>query len=74
MTLQERVLHLITQHGGVRAAARALNMDAGYLTRMAQGRRTRPSERTLRALGLRLVKTYELTEGTDNAQPPSGRS
>lgn len=30
--LQQRVRYLINKHGGVRAAARSLGIDAGYLT------------------------------------------
>jgi hypothetical protein len=72
MTLQERVAQLVEQHGSLRAAGRAVQIDPGYLHRLACGDKARPGKLILKRLGLREVRTYELTrtnlaEGQVNA-------
>lgn len=57
--LQERVQELVTQHGSLRAAARVLQVDAGYLSRLHSGEKNDPGEALLRKLRLRRVVTYE---------------
>lgn len=59
MTLPERVAELVAQHGSLRAAARVLECDAGYLSRLASGEKTDPGETLLRRMGLRQIITYE---------------
>lgn len=59
MTLSERIKELIAQHGSLRAAARVLECDAGYLSRLASGEKADPSEKLLRRMGLRQIVTYE---------------
>lgn len=59
-TLSDRVSALETQHGGLRAAARATGIDAGYLKRLRDGEKTNPSGETLRKLGLRKEVIYVL--------------
>lgn len=59
LTLQSRINELIDQHGGLRATARHLGCDAGYLSRLAVGIKSRPSKALLTRLGLREVITYE---------------
>lgn len=59
MTLAERIEELATQHGSLRAAARAIQVDVGYLSRLASGEKARPLKDTLRRLGLRRVVSYE---------------
>lgn len=59
MTLQQRVIELIRQHGGLRAAARATRIDSAYLSRLRSGEKVRPSYATLRKLGLTMVVTYQ---------------
>lgn len=61
MTLAERIDELVRQHGSLRAAARAIRVDAGYLSRLDSGEKTNPSATVLRRLGLRVVVTYERT-------------
>ena len=61
MTIDRQCRLLIRRHGGVRAAARALRMDAGYLSRLANRQKVHPSKATLRKLGLREIITYEAT-------------
>lgn len=59
-TLAERVRHLEIEHGGLRAAARATGVDAGYLKRLRDGEKTNPSTATLAKLGLRKEVIYVL--------------
>jgi len=59
MTLPERIAELAAQHGSLRAAARVLGVDAGYLSRLARGENSDPGTLLLRRMGLRQVTTYE---------------
>lgn len=56
--LTKTVEAVIEKHGGVRATAKAIGVDAGYLTRLRDGEKTNPSDIVLRKLGLREVKLY----------------
>lgn len=58
LTLAERVIELSARHRGLRAAARVIGVDAGYLHRLKGGSRTQPSDDVLRKLGLRKVVRY----------------
>jgi hypothetical protein len=50
----------VKRHGSLRAAARALRIDAGYLSRLRVGFKAQPSAAVLRKLGLRRApSTYE---------------
>jgi hypothetical protein len=60
MTLHDRVIQLVEKHGSLRAAARAIEVDAGYLSRLGSGEKESPSPDVLRRMGLRQVVTYEL--------------
>lgn len=51
-TLAQCIDRLVFKHGGLRAAARASGLDAGYLSRLQSGSKEHPSERTLQALGI----------------------
>lgn len=55
---------MVARHGSYRAAARALQIDAGYLVRLRSGVKTEPSATILRKLGLRRIVTYKSTEPT----------
>ena len=59
ITLQQRICELVDKHGGLRPAARVLQIDAGYLTRLANGEKVKPGKILLRRLGLRQIVTYE---------------
>lgn len=59
MTLKERMRELVKQHGGVRKAARALDIDHGYFSRLWDGSKNNPSDRTLRKLGLTRTVNYQ---------------
>lgn len=60
--LQQRISELASQHGSLRAAARVLQVDAGYLSRLQSGEKNDPGEELLRKLRLRRVVTFEATE------------
>lgn len=64
MTLQERIKQLIAMHGSLRATARVLQCDSGYLSRLQSGEKDNPDELLLRRMGLRRVVTYVLKEPT----------
>lgn len=51
--------NLICKHGSVRAAARVLQIDAGYLCRLANGKARNPSDKVCKKLGLRKFVSYE---------------
>lgn len=57
--LQRRIDELIEKHGGLVAAARVLQVDAGYLSRLRSGEKKDPGYAVLRRMGLRRVVTYE---------------
>ena len=59
MTLQERVVELIEQHGSLRAAGRAIQIDPGYLSRLGSGEKAQPEKLILTRMGLRRIVTYE---------------
>jgi hypothetical protein len=51
--LQGRIDELMVKHGGLRPAARVLQMNAGYLQRLWSGEKDNPSDDVLRKLGLK---------------------
>lgn len=59
VSLSHRVIEIIAHHGGVRAASRVLEVDAGYLSRLANGSKSRPGKPLLKKLGLCEVIGYE---------------
>lgn len=56
--LRTRINELADKHGGLRAAARVLNIDPGYLVRLRDGQKTQPSATVLKKLKLARVVTY----------------
>lgn len=62
--LRQRIAELIEQHGSLRAAARVLMVDPGYLSRLASGEKDDPGEDLLRRMKLRRVVAYERTAST----------
>ena len=58
--LRTRIESLVGRCGGLRAAARLLHVDPGYLSRLRSGGKTNPSKVLLRKLGLRKVEVYQL--------------
>lgn len=57
--LQERVRDLVTEHGGLRGAARYIGCDVAYVSRMLDGTRPNPGAPYLEKLGLRKILTWE---------------
>lgn len=68
--LRKRIAELIEQHGSLRAAARVLMVDPGYLSRLASGEKDDPGDDLLRRMKLRRVVAYERTActGADTAR------
>ena len=58
MRIDERIDELIARHGGLRATALAIDVDAGYLSKLRAGKKAKPSGSTLKKLGLKEVITY----------------
>jgi hypothetical protein len=56
--LRTKIKMLEQIHGGTRAASRATGVDPGYLVRLREGKKTNPSEATLKKLGLRKEVIY----------------
>jgi len=56
--LCRRIQELADQHGSLRAAARVLKIDPGYLCRLMDGSKVQPSDAILRKLGLKRVVMY----------------
>lgn len=59
MKLTDRIAELVSQHGSLRAAARVIEIDVGYLSRLASGEKSRPKAEFLRRMGLKAVIDYE---------------
>ncbi len=53
MEISKRIEQLQKQHGGLRAAARAVGMSASYMIRLRDGEKFEPGARSLRKLGLK---------------------
>jgi hypothetical protein len=70
ISLAERIAELAVQHGSLRAAGRVLDVDAGYLSRLASGEKDNPDEQLLRRMGLRRIVTYERRRATPPAAAP----
>jgi hypothetical protein len=57
--LQERIIEMAEVHGSLRAAARVLQVDHGYLWRLMRGDKDNPDHTLLRKLGIRKIVTFE---------------
>lgn len=62
MKLQQRIEQLIEQHGGMRKAAQAVDIDPAYFCRLRSGEHDNPREKVLRKLGIKKIVDYELVE------------
>jgi hypothetical protein len=60
-TLRNRIQELAKQHGSLRAAARVLDIDHAYLSRLQNGDKNQPGDDVLRKLKLRRVVLYMKT-------------
>lgn len=56
--LRARIHELAKKHGSLRAAARVLEIDHAYLSRLQDGSKLEPSDEILRKLRLKRVVTY----------------
>ena len=56
--LLEKINELEKLHGGLRAAAKAIGIDAGYLSRLKSGDKVNPSGEVLAAMGLERMTYY----------------
>lgn len=59
MSLQQRIAQLVGLYGSLRAVSVMLEIDVGYLSRLATGKKTNPTDEVLLKLDLRRVVTYE---------------
>lgn len=66
LTLSDRVIQLEQEHGSLRAAARKLGLDPGYLHKLKCGKKYTPSPATLGLLGLTRVITYVRQENSND--------
>jgi transcriptional regulator with XRE-family HTH domain len=70
MTLADRIAELVEQHGSLRAVARVLGVDPGYLSRLQSGEKVDPGLLLLRHMKLRRVVTYErIGDGVAASRP-----
>ena len=60
VTLKERIDELCEKHGSLRKAAKAVDVDFGYLSGLRSGEKNNPSEKIISKLGLKKVVTYVL--------------
>ena len=61
VTLKERIDELCKKHGGsLRKAAKAVDVDFGYLSGLRSGEKNNPSEKILSKLGLKKEVYYVL--------------
>ena len=58
IVVQSAIEKRITRHGGLRAAARVLEISAPYLCRLRYGEKVAPDDVLLRKLGLERVISY----------------
>jgi hypothetical protein len=58
ISLAARIIELIHEHDGVRGVERATGIDAAYLIRLREGKKTNPGPDVLKKLGLEQVITY----------------
>ena len=56
--VQAAIEKQVSRHGGLRAAARAMEIDAGYLCKLRTGDKKAPDDAILRKLGLRRIVSY----------------
>ena len=51
-TITARIDELMAEHGGLRKAAKAIQLQPSYLSRLRNGHQTNPQPEALRKLGL----------------------
>jgi len=68
--LRDAVHVVIAKHGGVRPAARVLQVTAAYLSRLNRGHKVWPNDRLLRKLGVRRSVIYWKLGEPQLPEPP----
>jgi len=58
MNLSYHISILIKRYGGLRKAARVVQIDPAYLHRLHVGKKVNPSKKTLKKLGLKRVVSF----------------
>jgi hypothetical protein len=58
------VRQLVEQHGGLRKAARAIQINYAYLSRLGAGKKVNPTTAVLKKLGLERTVTIRKANGT----------
>lgn len=71
VTLPEAIAGLVQALGSLRELSRQTGIDVSYLSRLASGEKTEPSDEVLHKLCLRRITTYESVSGTLGEGPCS---
>lgn len=71
IVLQDVLRQKIEQHGGVRAAARVLEISAAYLSRLSRGEKIWPDDKLLKKLRIRRSVIYWRLEEPQVEDPPT---
>ena len=58
LRVQNQMRAMVKQVGGVRATAKIIGVDAGYISRLCNGGKFNPSDAILKRLGLVRVVSY----------------
>ena len=61
MLLSTAINRLIAKHGGLRPAARAIQLDVAYLSRLRSNEKSNPSDEICKKLGVRKNVTITYT-------------
>lgn len=56
--MKQRINELVEKHGSLRAVALVLGVDAGYLSRLRDGKKMSPSPPLLKKLGLKKIVQF----------------
>ena len=59
LTIPQVIDALVARHGSLRKAARVVQVNYAYLSRLRSEEKTEPTDAVLKKLGLRRVVTYE---------------
>ncbi len=72
LPLMRSVDAVANRYGSLRAAARVLGVDVGYLSRMRSGKKSNPSKTLMHRLGIRReIRFYWKADGLIISRPPN---
>lgn len=74
ITVADRIAELVQIFGSMQQAALGLDIDCGYLCRLASGAKTNPSDAVLARLGLERVVLYRPLTRVYEATPLTPRT